>query len=67
MCLLKGKKKKKKRMIVPSGHSGITKSSYVSFYNKEAKNSCNEIELGENGLFNIGDWQYKKILKTAKQ
>jgi len=56
-----------KRMIIPSGHSGVTKSSYVSFYNKETEHALNKIELGEDKLFKVSDRQYKKIWKLAKK
>ena len=54
-----------KRMIVPSGHSGVTKNSYLSFYNKETEQALNKIELGEERLFIESDRQYKKIWKLA--
>jgi len=56
-----------KRMLVPSGHSGVTKSSYVSFYNRETEKALKRIELGEDRLFNVSDRQYKKIWKSAKK
>jgi len=56
-----------KRMIVPTGHSGVTKTSYVSFYNRETEQALNTIELGEDRLFNVSDRQYKKIWKLAKK
>jgi integrase len=55
-----------KRMIIPSGHFGTTKNSYVSFYNRETERALNEIELKENRLFYVSDRQYKKIWKVAK-
>ena len=55
-----------KRMIIPSGHSGVTKSSYVSFYNQETEQALRKIELMEDRLFNMSDRQYKKIWKKAK-
>jgi len=54
-----------KRMIIPAGHSGGTKSSYVSFYNIETEQALNKIELGEEKLFKVSDRQYKKIWKSA--
>ena len=56
-----------KRVIIPSGHSGVTKNSYVSFYNWETEQALNKIELGEGRLFNISDRQYKKIWKVAQK
>jgi integrase len=56
-----------KRMIVPSIHFGVTKNSYVSFYNRETEQALNKIELGENRLFIVSDRKYKKIWKSAKQ
>jgi integrase len=56
-----------KRMIVPSAHFGVTKSSYVSFYNLETEQALNKIELGEDRLFNLSDRKYKKIWKNAKK
>jgi integrase len=56
-----------KRMIVPTGHNGITKNSYVSFYNSETEQVLNKFELGEDRLFNISDRQYKKIWKVAQR
>ena len=54
-----------KRMIIPFGHSGVTKSSYVSFYNRETEQALNKIELGADKLFKVSDRQYKKIWKSA--
>ena len=54
-----------KRMIIPFGHSGVTKSSYASFYNKETEQALNKIELGADKLFKVSDRQYKKIWKSA--
>ncbi len=56
-----------KRMMIPSGHSGVTKNSYVSFYNGETEQALNKIELGEDRLFKVSDRQYKKIWKNAKR
>ena len=54
-----------KRMIIPSGHSGVTKSSYVSFYNRETEQALSKIELGGDKLFKVSDRQFKKIWKSA--
>ena len=56
-----------KRMIIPLGHSGVTKGSYVSFYNRETEQALNKIELGEDKLFKVSDRQYKKIWKIAQK
>ena len=56
-----------KRMIIPAGHSGVTKNSYVSFYNMETEQALNKIELGEEKLFKVSDRQYKKIWKIAQK
>jgi integrase len=57
----------RKRMIIPSGHSGITKSSYVSFYNGETENALSKLEFNGDKLFKVSDRQYKKIWKNAKR
>ena len=44
-----------KRMMVPSGQNRVRKSSYVSFYNSEAQEALNKIELGEDSLFNVSN------------
>ena len=54
-----------KRMIIPSGHSGVTKNSYVSFYNRETEQALKKIELGGDKLFKVSDRQFKKIWKSA--
>jgi len=56
-----------KRMIIPTGHNGATKSCYVSFYNSEAENALTRINLGENKLFKVSDRQNKKIWKAARK
>jgi len=56
-----------KRMVVPNGHTGDNKRSYVSFYNREAEEALERIEVGESKLFNVSDRQYKKIWKSAKR
>jgi integrase len=33
-----------KRMIIPSGQSGVTRNCFVSFYNREAERALNEID-----------------------
>jgi len=56
-----------KRMVIPSGHSGSTKHSYVSFYNEETENILNKV-IGDNDkLFPISDRQFRKIWKRAQQ
>ena len=57
----------KKRMIVPNNHIGVTKSSYVSFFNWEAEEALNKLDLSGDKLFNVSDRQYKKIWKPAKK
>jgi integrase len=56
-----------KRMVVPHGHTGVNKRSYVSFYNREAEEALNKLELDGDKLFNVSDRQYKKIWKNAKK
>jgi intergrase/recombinase len=54
-------------MIVRSGHSGVTKNSYVRFHNLETERELNKIELGDDRLFEVSDRQYKKIWKNAQK
>ena len=56
-----------KRMIVPSGHSGVTKNSYVSFYNREAEEALSNFKGSIDRLFKVSDRQYKKIWKNAQK
>ena len=56
-----------KRMIVPNGHTGVNKRSYVSFYNGETAKALRAIDLDNGRLFSISDRQYKKIWKNAKR
>jgi len=44
-----------KRMIVPSGNSGVAKNSYVSFYNGEIEHVLKKIELGKDRLFIVSN------------
>jgi integrase len=54
-----------RRMIMPNGHNGVTKSSYVSFYNLEAEEALNNFKESIDRLFKVSDRQYKKIWKNA--
>ena len=56
-----------KRMIVPSNHTGVTKCSYISFFNGETEDALNRLDLGGDKLFNVSDRQYKKIWKSAQR
>jgi len=56
-----------KRMVVPNGHTGVNKRSYISFYNREAEEALNNLRSVDQRLFSISDRQYKKIWKNAKK
>ena len=56
-----------KRMIIPSNHKGVTKCSYISFFNKETNDAWNKLNLNDDKLFNISDRQYKKLWKSAQR
>ena len=56
-----------KRMIVPSNHTGVTKCSYISFFNNETEEALNRLDLGGYKLFNVSDRQYKKMWKSAQR
>jgi integrase len=56
-----------KRMIVPSNHIGITKCSYISFFNRESEEALNRLDLAGDKLFNVSDRQYKKLWKSAQR
>ena len=55
-----------KRMIVPSNHTGVTKCSYISFFNNETEKALNRLDLGGDKLFNVSDRQYNKLWKSAQ-
>ncbi len=57
----------KKRMVVPDCHNGISKHSYISFFNKEAEEALTRIDLGKDKLFKVSDCQYKKLWKSAQR
>ncbi len=57
----------KKRMIIPNNHYGVTKSSYVSFFNGEAEEALNKLDRNGDKLFNVSDRQYKIMWKSAQR
>jgi len=57
----------KKRMIIPNNHSGVTKCSYLSFFNRETEEALNRLDVDGKKLFNISDRQYKKLWKSAQR
>ncbi len=57
----------KKRMVIPDCHSGMSKHSYVSFYNEEAEDALDKIVNESGQLFDISDRQFRKIWKTASK
>ena len=55
-----------RRMVTPKCHEGVTKHSYLSFYNEETEQHLKSIHSDSEKLFDLGDRQYKRIWKTAK-
>ena len=56
-----------KRMIIPSNHTGVTKCSYISFFNREAEEAIKRLDLSGDKLFTVSDRQYKKLWKFAQR